>query len=145
MTSSNDRDRAPEPTGGSGTRDATYDDQGNLTGPDSPAGEQAKPPEPGQGQGDDLADRLGGPSTSLKTGAGTGAAIPLGRAGSGNLEAGRSEETRDPAPASGTGDDAGAPGGMGGPEGRTGNTQDRPPGGNSPVSAEEAGQRGDGP
>jgi hypothetical protein len=138
MTSSNDRDREPEPTGGSGTRDATYNDQGDLTGPDSPAGEGAAQPEPGQAQGDDLADRLGG-------GEGKGAAIPLGRAGSGNLEGGRSEETRDPAPASGTGDDAGAPGGMGGPEGRTGNPQDRPPGGNNPVPAEEAGQRGDGP
>lgn len=137
MTPMDEKDRAPAPTGGNGTRDATYNDQGDLTGADSPAGEQAAQPEAGQGQGDDLADRLGDE-------AGTGAAIPLGRAGSGNLEAGRSEEIRDAAPAAGTGDDAGAPGGMGGPEGRTGNVQDRPPGGGSPVPAEEAGQRGDG-
>ena len=136
MTSSDDQDREPAPTGGS--RGATTNDQGDLTGPDSPAGEQAAQPQAGEGQGDDLADRLGGD-------AGTGAAIPLGRAGSGDMDDGSSEATGADAPASGTGDDAGAPGGMGGVHGRTGNAQDRPPGGSSPVPAEDAGPRGDGP
>ena len=138
MTSSDDQDREPAPTGGSGARNASYNDQGDLTGADSPAGEQAAQPGAGEGQGDDFADRLGGE-------AGNSAAIPLGRAGSGDLEDGRADETGTDAPASGTGDDAGAPGGMGGPQGRTGNVQDRPPGGSSPVPAEEAGERGDGP
>lgn len=133
MTSSDDQDREPAPTGGS--RGATYNDQGDLTGPDS---ERAEAPAAGEGQGDDLADRLGGE-------AGTGAAIPLGRAGSGDMDDGLSEQTGEDAPARGTGDDAGAPGGMGGVHGRTGTAQDRPPGGNSPVPAEEAGQQGDGP
>lgn len=108
----------------------TYNEQGNLTGPDSPAGEGAAGDAGGEGQGDDLANRLGG---SEGSGAGTSGA----GAATGDMDADRSEASDDSA--SGTagagGADAGSPGGMGGvrSQGGASGGSDRPPGGVSPM------------
>jgi len=107
----------------------TYNGQGRVVGPDSPAGAEAGLDAGGEGQGDDLANRLGGDAAR---GAGmTGAAAVTG-----DIEAGRSE--RDEAPAAGAagagGPDAGSPGGMGGARARGGIGAGRPPGGVSPIA-----------
>ena len=103
---------------------ATYNDSGNLTGPDSPAGEAAARQSDGQGQGDDLADRLGG-GEGRGTGMSGAGAVP------GDMRADRSEEDEERPIAEGIGDDPGAPGGMGGARARPAGIG-RPPGGNSP-------------
>ncbi|HEV2079249.1 MAG TPA: hypothetical protein VGR19_05055 [Allosphingosinicella sp.] len=109
----------------------TYNDQGNLTGADSPAGGNAPTDSAGEGQGDDLADRLGG-------GQGGGAGASGAGASTGDMDAGSSEASD--APASGTGGpDAGSPGGMGGARSQGGASggSGRPPGGVSPMQSEE--------
>jgi hypothetical protein len=72
--------------GADGSRGATYNDQGDLTGPDSPAGDAAGRRRPEEGQGDDLVDRLGG-------GEGTGAGLSGAGAETGDLYAADSEAT----------------------------------------------------
>ena len=47
-------------SGVEGRRGATHEDQGNLNGPDSPAGDGAGNRAAEEGQGDDLTDQLGG-------------------------------------------------------------------------------------
>ena len=107
----------------------TYNDRGNVTGADSPAGNYVDLDAGGQGQGDDLADRLGG-------GDGSGTGMTGAGASSGDMDAGRSERTGTSAQgaAGAGGPDAGSPGGMGGPHARSGATgAGRPPGGVSPI------------
>jgi hypothetical protein len=117
--------------GGNGSfGSGTYNERGNVTGPDSPAGQQIGGEAGGEGQGDDLANRLGGGDATRTglTGAGTA---------TGAMDADRSE-----GPGTGGlgGAGAGAPssgdvGGMGGP-GRNTAGSSRPNGGVSPVQAE---------
>lgn len=108
----------------------TYNERGDTTGPDSPAGSDAMLTSDGQAQGDDLADRLGG-----KEGRGTG--TTGAGAATGDMSADRSERAdRSAAGAAGAdGPDAGSPGGMGGAHVRegAGTGSDRPPGGVSPM------------
>jgi hypothetical protein len=120
---------ANEATGGGGSLGATYDDTGDLNGPDSPAGGDAAARAPQQGQGDDLAGRLGG-------GEGRGAGAS-GDPGAGDLGAGSSEESAARPAAAGIGEDPGGPGGMGGAGAAGGTGTGRPPGGLSPIGAEE--------
>jgi len=101
--------------GGGGSQDSSYSGGGNFTGADSPAGENAQLNAGGQGQGDDLADRLGGEPR--------GAGMTGGGAVSGDRSPGRSEVDANRAGAAGYVPDPGSPGGMGG----------KAPGGVSPV------------
>jgi hypothetical protein len=103
---------------------ATYNDSGNVTGPDSPAGEAAARDSDGGGQGDDLADRLGG-------GEGRGTGMSGAGAVTGDMRADRSEADDERPVAEGIGDDPGGPGGMGGVRARPAGSG-RPPGGNAP-------------
>jgi hypothetical protein len=105
------------------------DDRDNSTdGGTAGTGEAEALPEratqsPEQGQGDDLADSLGGGETGGAGATGAGSA-------SGDASATRSEG------GGGTGlggIDAGSPGGMGGVHARGGTGTGRPPGGVSPV------------
>jgi hypothetical protein len=111
----------------------TYNERGNVTGPDSPAGSDLPRDTVEAGQGDDLANRLGG---------GDGARTGLSGAGAatGDMSADRSERTdasaQDAAGAGGP--SAGDVGGMGGVRGHTG-ASSRPPGGVSPVQNDEDG------
>ena len=109
----------------------TYNERGNVTGPDSPAGAEYSGDAAGQGQGDDLANRLGG-------GDGTHTGLTGAGAASGDMRADRSEPTdasaQDAAGAGGP--SAGDVGGMGGVRGHTG-ASSRPPGGMSPVQVDE--------
>jgi hypothetical protein len=134
MTESQDNDRssdhparlAGDGAPSDGSRDgASYNDQGDLTGPDSPAGARAHGAEAGQGQGDDLADRLGGDRTFAGM-SGAGAAT-------GDMRADRSEPADADTPYAPS---VGDPGGMGGPgvAGATGTG--RPPGGVSPIDSD---------
>jgi hypothetical protein len=116
--------------GADGSRGATYNDQGDLTGPDSPAGDAAGREAPEEGQGDDLVDRLGG-------GEGKGAGLSGAGTQTGDLDAAGSEATARRPAAAGIGDDPGAPGGMGGVGAAGGTGAGRPPGGLSPVGAED--------
>lgn len=109
----------------------TYNERGDVTGPDSPAGAEMSGNAAGDGQGDDLANRLGG-ADGTRTGlTGAGAA-------SGDMRADRSEPSdasaQDSAGAGGP--SAGDVGGMGGVRGHTG-ASSRPPGGVSPVQADQ--------
>jgi hypothetical protein len=133
MTQNQDQNGGGAPSGpaangsfGSGT----YNERGNVTGPDSPAGSNVQLESSGEGQGDDLADRLGG-------GEGRGTGTAGAGAATGDMDSDRSERTGASAQgASGAGGpDAGSPGGMGGAAvaGGTG----RPPGGVSPMQAEQ--------
>jgi len=126
-----DIQRGPAANGTFGT--GTYDTRGDVTGPDSPAGADFDPQASGgEGQGDDLANRLGGGGTrSGVTGAG---------AATGAMDAGRSERTDASAQnATGAGGpDAGSPGGMGGVHAKSGATgTGRPPGGVSPMQMDQ--------
>ncbi|HEX8532693.1 MAG TPA: hypothetical protein VF662_00835 [Allosphingosinicella sp.] len=115
---------AAEGSMGSGT----YNDRGNVTGPDSPAGSDAQlRVDEGEGQGDDLANRLGG-------GEGTGAGLTGAGAATGDMNADRSERTKASAQdaAGAGGPSAGDVGGMGGVRGHTAGSS-RPPGGQSPL------------
>lgn len=104
--------------GGSGSHGTgTYNQAGDLTGPDGP-GDAAE----GEGQGDDLANRLGG-GEDARGGMAGAAAV------SGDQSAGRSEGGGGPA---GYVPDAGSPGGMGGVSGRG-----KAPGGVSPILKDE--------
>jgi hypothetical protein len=85
----------------------------------------------GEGQGDDLANRLGGGEGGRS--AGTPAA-----AESGDMSAGRTETDASAAPGGGIGDDPGAPGGMGGVRGGMPNPDHRPNGGVSPMGSSSA-------
>ncbi len=109
----------------------TYNTRGNLTGPDSPAGADVKPDARGEGQGDDLANRLGG-------GEGTGTGLTGAAAATGDMNADRSEDTGASAQnaAGAGGPSAGDVGGMGGVRGHTGGSG-RPPGGMSPLQTEQ--------
>lgn len=100
----------------------TYNDQGNLTGPDSPAGVDATTSAGGQGQGDDLVNRLGGERA--------GGGLSGAGAATGDTSAGRSEPVESAEPVA---PDAGSPGGMGGVHAQGGTGTDRPAGGVSPV------------
>jgi hypothetical protein len=126
-----DTERGPASNGSMGS--GTYNERGDVTGPDSPAGADLRQATGGGAQGDDLADRLGGGEGS---GAGGSAA-----SGSGDMSGGRSEaDDGDPdvVTAGAGGPDAGSPGGMGGARTREGaGTGGRPPGGTSPIQAEE--------
>ncbi len=106
----------------------TYNERGDVTGPDSPAGQGAGQVPEGAGQGDDLANRLGGD-------AGRGAGLTGAGAASGSLDADRSERTGASAQsaAGAGGPSAGDPGGMGGAGASGGTGMGRPPGGVSPV------------
>jgi hypothetical protein len=107
----------------------TYNERGNVTGPDSPAGEGSGQVPEGAGQGDDLANRLGG-------GSGRGTGLSGAGAATGDLDADRSERTD--ASATGAtgagGPSAGDPGGMGGAGVSGGTGTGRPPGGVSPLA-----------
>lgn len=106
-----------------GSRDgASYNDQGDLTGPDSPAGARAHGAEAGEGHGDDLADRLGGDRADAGM-SGAGAAT-------GDMSAGRSEPAGADTPYVPSASDPGGMGGVG-VSGATGTG--RPPGGVSPI------------
>jgi hypothetical protein len=109
----------------------TYNDRGNVTGPDSPAGADVELDAGGEGQGDDLANRLGG-------GEGRGTGTPGAGATTGNLGADGSEPSGASAPAAdgSGGPDAGSPGGMGGARASGGTGTGRPPGGVSPIDSE---------
>jgi hypothetical protein len=109
----------------------TYNERGNVTGPDSPSGADFKGDAGGQGQGDDLANRLGG-------GDGTRTGLTGAGATSGDMRADRSEATGASAQnaAGAGGPSAGDVGGMGGVRGHTG-ASSRPPGGMSPVQADQ--------
>jgi len=115
-------------SGGDGWRGATYNDAGQVVGPDSAAGERADLDARGAGQGDDLANRLGG-------GEGSGAALS-GSGHSGDMEPGRSDADEGSSGGLG-GPDAGSPGGMGGVRARGGTENGNPPGGLSPVQADK--------
>lgn len=106
----------------------TYNERGRVVGPDSPAGADLELSAGGEGQGDDLADRLGGDE-------GRGTGITGAGAASGDTDAGRSERTEaSPAGTAGAGEpDAGSPGGMGGVRQQGGTRAGRPPGGVSPM------------
>jgi hypothetical protein len=110
----------------------TYNERGNVTGPDSPAGADLRPDAGGEGQGDDLANRLGG-------GDGTRAGLTGAGAASGDMGADRSERSDAAAQsaAGAGGPSAGDVGGMGGVRGGA-SPSSRPPGGMSPVQADEA-------
>lgn len=114
----------------------TYNERGDTTGPDSPAGSDADLKSGGEAQGDDLADRLGG-----KEGRGTG--TTGAGAATGDMSADRSERTDGSAAAAAGagGPDAGSPGGMGGARVRegAGTGSDRPPGGVSPMENDGGG------
>ena len=99
-----------------------YNDRGDLTGPDSPAGLDAARSATGEGQGDDLVNRLGGERTEAGL-SGAGAAT-------GDMSAGRSEPDE---PAEPIAPDGGSPGGMGGVHAQGGTGTERPAGGVSPV------------
>jgi hypothetical protein len=105
----------------------TYNERGDVTGPDSPAGPDAAGQRPGEGQGDDLANRLGGGDNARTGLTGAGAA-------SGDMGADRSERSDASAlnAAGAGGPSAGDVGGMGGVRGHTGGSS-RPPGGVSPI------------
>lgn len=96
----------PGGPGSGGSQNSGYSADGRLVGHDSPAGEDASL-EVHEGQGDDLAQRLGGRERS-------GAGLSGSGAASGDMSAGRSEDTSEGGPASGYVPDAGSPGGMGG-------------------------------
>jgi hypothetical protein len=108
----------------------TYNERGNLTGPDSPAGENFMFT-PGEGQGDDLANQLGG-------GEGRGTGMTGGGAATGAHDADRSRPDPESALGSaGAGAPSGGdPGGMGGVHAGGGTGTGRPPGGVSPVQAD---------
>ncbi len=121
-------DGAGDQGGGSGSLGTgTYNQAGNVTGPDSPGGEAGEAA--GEAQGDDLANRLGG-------GEGSRSGLTGSAAVSGDMRAGRSEMTGRPA-AAGYTPDAGSPGGMGGVRGAG-----KSPGGVSPILKEEEGGSG---
>ena len=103
-----------------------YNERGNVTGADSPAGSDASL-ETGEGQGDDLANRLGG-------GESTGTGMTGAGAATGDMNADRSERTAASAQgaAGAGGPSAGDVGGMGGVRGHTAGSS-RPPGGESPL------------
>jgi hypothetical protein len=106
----------------------TYNERGNVTGPDSPAGSDASlASAEGEGQGDDLANRIGGGDNARTGLSGAGAAT-------GDMGADRSERSNASAQdASGAGGpSAGDVGGMGGVRGHTA-ASSRPPGGESPL------------
>ena len=103
----------------SGSQDSNYAGGGRVVGQDSPAGEEADL-DVCEGQGDDLADRLG------SEGGGSGF---IGSGASGDASAGRSESANEGGPASGFTPDAGSPGGMGG----------KSTGGVSPIEDENTG------
>jgi hypothetical protein len=109
----------------------TYNERGDLTGPDSPAGQGGFMLRDGEGQGDDLADRLGG-------GEGRGTGMSGGGAATGSLDAERSRPDPESALGSaGAGAPSGGdPGGMGGVHAQGGTGTGRPPGGVSPVQAD---------
>jgi hypothetical protein len=118
--------------GGQGSlASGTYNERGNVTGPDSPAGAGSAGASAGQGQGDDLANRLGG-------GDNAGAGLSGAGAASGDMSADRSEVTDNVAKTAfgAGGPDAGSPGGMGGVRAQGGTGTGRPPGGVSPVQNE---------
>lgn len=117
-----------QPTGAAGQgalASGTYNDRGDVTGPDSPARGGAAKPSRGAGQGDDLADRLGG---------GEGRGTGLGGGGTtGAMNADRSGGSDTSAAPSG-----GDPGGLGGARAAGGTGTGRPPGGVSPVQSDQA-------
>lgn len=119
--------------GGQGSfASGTYNERGNVTGPDSLAGEAADRVAAGNDQGDDLANRMGSGENARTGLTGAGAAT-------GAMNADRSEGTgafaQDAAGAGGT--DAGSPGGMGGVRAQGGTGTGRPPGGVSPLQNEK--------
>jgi hypothetical protein len=112
---------AKQHDGGGSHATGSYNQAGDLTGPDSSAVNLAAV-EAGEGQGDDLANRLGG-------GEGGGSGMSGGGAATGSAEAGRSEGGGG---ASGYTPSAGAPGGMGGVGGAG-----KAPGGVSPIPKDD--------
>ena len=113
---------------------------GNTAGTGGPehgsAGEGGADVPTGAGQGDDLADALGGRE-------GGGADTPSANE-SGDLSGGSSEVAASdvPAAAGGGAPDAGSPGGMGGVRGGMSNPDHRPNGGVSPIQNDVAEDRG---
>lgn len=107
---------------------------GNTAGTGGPdhgsMGEGAADVPAGAGQGDDLADALGGREGG---GAGTPAAGETGDIGAGRSE--RSDADAPAAAGAGGGADAGSPGGMGGVRGGMPNPDHRPNGGVSPIQS----------
>jgi len=107
------------------------DERDNLTdGGTAGTGEAEALPErdtapPAEGQGDDLADRLGGGEGGGAGANASGDASPTRSEGGGGTGLG--------------GIDAGSPGGMGGVGARGGTGTGRPPGGVSPVESDRSG------
>ena len=131
MSGSNEGDKGAQGGGSLGT--GTYNESGNVTGADSPPGSDVQLDAGGQGQGDDLADRLGG-------GEGRGAGMSDAGGATGSMDSSSSEAggTSAPGAAGAGGPDAGSPGGMGGVNARSGATgTGRPPGGVSPMQGEQ--------
>jgi hypothetical protein len=119
-------ERGPAAEGSMGS--GTYNERGKVTGPDSPAGSDASlQVDEGEGQGDDLANRLGGDE-------GTGTGMTGAGSATGDMNADRSERTAASAQnaAGAGGPSAGDVGGMGGVRGHTA-ASSRPPGGESPL------------
>ncbi len=119
-----DAERGPSAEGSMGS--GTYNERGRVVGPDSPAGAAVPLDAGGEGQGDDLVNRLGG-------GEGTGAGLSGAGAGTGDMSAARSERPGSSEPAAPS---AGDVGGMGGSRASTAGSG-RPNGGVSPMQAEE--------
>jgi len=101
--------------------------------PEGAGTDTQQPQTPGEGDGDDVANRLGG-----LTGGGIGSA---NAAGSGDASAGRSSADDAPGSGAGVGDDPGSPGGMGGVRGGMPNPDHRPNGGVSPMGNGDEGER----
>ncbi|HEX8442389.1 MAG TPA: hypothetical protein VF631_01945 [Allosphingosinicella sp.] len=118
------------PAGNGSLASGTYNERGDVTGPDSPAGAGEGESREGEGQGDDLANRLGG-------GAGRGTGLTGAGGATGDLGADRSERSDASAlnAAGAGGPSGGDPGGMGGVRAQGGTGTGRPPGGVSPVGS----------
>lgn len=116
--------------GGGSLAASTYNDRGDVTGPDSEGG-TATSIQSGAGQGDDLANRLGG-------GEGRGAGMTGGGAATGDAQAERSESSARDSIGAGA-PSGGDPGGMGGVRVQGGTGTGRPPGGVSPLNSADGG------
>lgn len=117
-------ERGPASEGSFGS--GTYNNRGRVGGPDSPAGSAIPLDAGGEGQGDDLVNRLGG-------GEGTGAGLSGLGAGTGDMSAARSEGPGGSEPDVPS---AGDVGGMGGAAASSAGSG-RPNGGVSPVQGDE--------
>jgi hypothetical protein len=125
MIQRNDNTNQDGPAANGSLGSGTYNERGDVTGPDSPAGAEADL-QASEGQGDDRADQLGG-------GRGEGTGMTGASAVSGDMSASRSEASGSRDPDANAAPSAGDPGGMGGVRAQGGTGTGRPPGGVSPL------------